>query len=112
MESAKGRPLGLDSNTMGLVYYNDLEIGKKKLIPLESLNNNLLKKLIIERYRTLPDESLTSFLNGKSYTIDEIINEINQETSIGKSFENMEKNYLTYLLASFPKTVFQSPKQE
>lgn len=106
IESAKKRPLGLNPINHQFVYYDELQSGVSKLIPLNKLDDSSSKKLIIERYRTLDNKTLTSFIDGKNYSINEIINEINNASKVGNAFKTMELNYLNYYLSTFPKSIF------
>ena len=49
---------------------------------------------------------MISTLNGETYSKENIVKEIEKDTSVGKSFVSLDLNYLEYYLSTFPTAAF------
>jgi hypothetical protein len=91
------KPLGYDPKRDRFIYYDEIITGKEKIMPLEGLTRDQLKKLIVERNRVGPHYEVGD-LSGRKYTRDDVINAIIEESSFGKMALEAEVSYLTDLL--------------
>ncbi len=106
VESAKNRPLSLDKSSGEFIYYDEIEKGLQKITPIDSLNKEQLLKLVLERQFTNIPGSLV-VLNGQQFTREELAQEIQQQSKIGRQIFEADINYLKFYLATFPKECFQ-----
>ncbi len=91
------KPLCFDPQRNLFITYDDILSGKEKIIHLNILNYDQLKKLIIKRNQIGPDYQIASF-NGQVYSRDDVIKAIEEESDFGKMSLNAEKLMLSDLL--------------
>lgn len=106
VETAKKRPLGIDPHTGSFIYYQDLELGIR-IVPIESLSDDLLVKLSMKRHLTNEPSNPIVTLNGQVFTNEQAALEIQSGTKIGKQLFRADIEYLKYYLSTFPKECFR-----
>jgi hypothetical protein len=94
------KPLCYDPKRDKFIYYDEIISGQEQIIPIEKLDQEQLKKLVIERNKAGPDYSI-QVLSGAKYTRDQIIEEIQNDTDFGKTTIQAEAAYLSDLLRQF-----------
>jgi hypothetical protein len=100
--SVKKRPLGIDPISGAFVYYDELERGSKKILPVENLTLEQQIALAVERQLTnVP--STTVVLTGETFTNEQLANEIKNQSKIGKQMLKADIDYLKFYLSQFPK---------
>ncbi len=107
VEPAKKRPLGVIPGTGAFIYYDDVERGSQKLIPLEELGQEELVNLAVERQFSDEPGGRTVTLNGQSFTKEQLAREIRSKSKIGKWMLDANVNYLKHFLSQFPKECFE-----
>lgn len=105
-EEAKAKPLSYNPQSCEFIYYNKVASGEQKIYPFRKLNQDSRIKLAIKRYESSEDKSMISTLNGETYSKEDIVQEIEKDSSVGKSFVSLDLNYLEYYLSTFPKASF------
>jgi len=98
------KPLCYDPERRKFIYFDELIAKTEKIIPLERLSHEQLKKLIVERYRAGPDFTM-QVLSGAKYTRNDLIKEIRKQTDIGKMTMEAEKSYLSELLEQIKESL-------
>jgi hypothetical protein len=91
------KPLCYDPERDKFIYFDDIITGKEKIVPLDKLNHEQLKKLVIERNQAGPDYTM-QVLSGLKYTRDDVIKEIRKQSDFGKMSMQAEVSYLSDLL--------------
>lgn len=91
------KPLCYDPERDKFILLDEITKGDEQIIPLESLSQSDLKKLVIERNRVGPDYKMQS-ISGPPFTRDDIVDEIEKETEFGKMTVQAEISYLKDLL--------------
>ena len=106
VETAKSRPLSYDPKTEQFIYYDKVEKGAQKIIPLDKLSQEQLLKLAVER--KLSDvESTTITLNGEVFTNKQLAKEMKRQSKIGKQMFLADIDYLKFYLSQFPQESFE-----
>jgi hypothetical protein len=98
----KNKPLCYDPARKKFIFYDEIVSGKENIIPLDTLSENDLKKLVIERHRTGPDYKVQA-ISGPPYSRDEVIQAIKQNEPFGLVTVAAEISYLKGLLISLGK---------
>lgn len=107
-EEAKSKPLSYNPHSGEFIYYDKVANGEQKIFPFSRLDKDTRKKLAIKRYLSSEENMLVSTLNGQMYSKEDIVKEIENESSVGDSFISLDLNYLEYYLSTFPKNSFSS----
>ncbi|MBN1902056.1 hypothetical protein JW926_12100 [Candidatus Sumerlaeota bacterium] len=92
-ESNRKRPLCYDPKRKKFILYDDIISKKEEIIPVESLSDPDLKKLIIERQLTAPDYKAQA-ISGPPFSKKDVIKAIEQDDPFGKITLEAEKSYL------------------
>jgi len=103
--SALNRPLSLDPSTEEFVYYEKVQQGEQKIVPIEQLNQDQLLRLIVERQFHSGTNHIVT-LGGRHFTREQLIQEIKSKSKIGKQIFDADVNYLKFYLSSFPPESF------
>ena len=106
VEGAKKRPLSLDPQTGSYIYYDKVEKGEQKIVPIERLTHDQLLRLAIKRQLT-NEPSLTTTMNGQFFTNEQLAKEIENETKIGQQIFRSDIDYLKFYLSQFPPECFK-----
>ncbi len=104
------KPLCYDPNRDLFIKFDDLITGKEQIVPIESLTHDQLKKLIVERNRVGPDYTMST-LTGKTYTRDDVIKEIIEQTDFGKMAVEAEAMHLSDLLKQIEEALLAFSKK-
>jgi hypothetical protein len=96
------KPLCYDPERERFIYFKEIVSGKEKIVPLEKLTHDQIKKLIVKRNRTGPDYTVST-LTGEKRTRDEVVNEIEKESAFGIMTIEAEKDHLSGLLKQIQK---------
>ncbi|WP_111669978.1 hypothetical protein [Algoriphagus litoralis] len=105
---AKAKPLSYNPQSGEFIYYDKVASGEQKIYPFSRLEKDARKILAIKRYQSAREEMMVSTLNGETYTKEDIVKEIENETTVGQGFVSLDLNYLEYYLSTFPKNAFSS----
>ena len=97
-EQGRKRPIGYDPKRKKFIRYDDVVSGKEKIVPLESLSQDDLKKLVIRRWQALPKDQVSQAISGPPYTRDDVIQAIRKDDPFGKMTVQAETAYLKNLL--------------
>jgi len=98
------KPLCYDPKRKKFIYFDDIVAKKEKIVPLEKLNDEELKKLIVERNRVGPDYTV-QVLSGEKYSRDDVIREILRQSEFGKMSLRAEADYLSDLLEQISRAL-------
>ena len=98
------KPLCYDPKRDRFIYYDDIVSGRERIIPLESLSNADLKKLIIERHRAGPDYRVRA-ITGPEMSRDEVVKAIERGDPFGQITIEAETAYLQEFLADIERNL-------
>ena len=106
-EEDRKRPLCYDPARKKFIFYDDIITGQEKIIPVDKLSKNDLKKLIIERWRVLPDNSapIVGGISGPHYSRNDVISAIERDEPFGLMTIEADKSYLQDLLNDIQKNI-------
>jgi hypothetical protein len=104
-ETSSKRPLGYDPSRGKFIRFDDIVSGEEKIIPVDDLSEDDLKKLVIERWRVLPEETTVQAISGPALSRDEVIQAIEQDEPFGRMTLEAEKSYLRDLLAEIRRNL-------
>lgn len=96
------KPLGYDPTRKKFIYYNEIVAGKEKVVPVETLSEEDLKKLVIERHKVGPDYKVQA-ISGPPYSRDDVIRAIERDEPFGRMTLEAEKSSLHDLLAEIQR---------
>lgn len=105
-EEAKLKPLSYNPQSCEFIYYDEVATGTQKIYPFSRLDKDARTILAIKRYQSSEEDMMVSSLNGETYSKEDIVKEIEKETSVGQNFLSLDLNYLEYYLSTFPMKVF------
>lgn len=91
------KPLTYDPERGKFILYDELLSGKERIVPVERLSHEDVKKLIVERNRVGPAYTIRD-LNGALLTREDVVQAIESETPFGKITLDAEISYLAELL--------------
>lgn len=97
-EKSNKRPLCYDPSREKFIRFDDIVSGKEKIIPVDDLPEDDLKKLVIERWRGLPKDTTVQAISGPPFSRDDVIRAIEQNEPFGRMTLEAEKSYLRDLL--------------
>jgi hypothetical protein len=98
----KDKPVCYDPSRKKFIYYDEITSGKENIIPLDTLSEDDIKKLVIERQKAGPDYRVQA-ISGPPYSRDEVIQAIEQNDPFGLVTVAAEISYLKGLLISLGK---------
>lgn len=93
-ETSRKRPLCYDPSRNKFILYDDIVSGKEKIIPVDSLSEDDLKKLVIERWRVLPKHKRVQAISGPALSPDDVIRAIEQDKPFGRDTLKAERSTL------------------
>ncbi|MBP6873012.1 MAG: hypothetical protein KBC43_13465 [Bacteroidales bacterium] len=91
------QPLCYDPDRMKFIYYDELVSGQEEIIFPDSLSREDQKKLITERLKKGPDDTVQS-ISGMPYTRDDLIHAIENDEDMGNMTMEAELIMLRDLL--------------
>jgi hypothetical protein len=100
----KNKPVCYDPARKKFIYYDEIISGQENIIPLDTLSEEDLKKLIIERHKAGLDYKVQA-ISGPPYSRDDVIRAIKQNEPFGLITVAAEKSYLKGLLESLGKDI-------
>ena len=98
------KPLCYDPRRDKFIYFDEIVSGKEKIIPIETLADDALKKLVIERQKAGPDYK-TQSISGPLLRRDDVVRAIEQNEPFGQVTVEAEKSYLRDLLADIQRNL-------
>lgn len=97
-EENRKRPLCYDPEREKFIFFDDIVSGKEKIIPVKTLSESDLKKLVIERWRSLSPKTKVQAISGQPFFRDDVIRAIKQDKPFGKDTLEAEMIALSELL--------------
>lgn len=97
-DANRNKPLCLDVRRGKFILFDELVARKEGIIPVESLSQVELKRLVSERLRRGPDFRVQS-MSGPPQTRDDVVRAIDADNAFGRMTVEAEKAYLQDLLA-------------
>jgi hypothetical protein len=88
------KPVCYDPETDRFVTLDDLDAGKAKIVPLDRLTDEQLKRLVIERNRVGEDYSVQNDWSAPPQSRDDVIKQIEADTESGRRAVQAEIMYL------------------
>ena len=79
------RPLCYDPQREKYISFDDIVLGREKIVPIEGLSEEDFKKLVIRRWQSLPEEKTVQSISGPPYSRDDVIRAIEQDEPFGKA---------------------------
>jgi hypothetical protein len=110
-ETSRKRPIGYCPTCNQFVYYDQVVSGQTQIIPLDTLSEDDLKKLVIERYRVLGQETRIGPM-ASLYSPEAIVRMIEEGEPFGLMTVQAETNYLRSFLDDLAHDLEQKRKQE
>lgn len=108
--TSRKRPLSYDPARGKFILYDDLVSGDERAFPVEDLSEDDLKKLVIERWRMLPEDTTVQAISGPPYRRDDVIRAIERDDPYGKELLQIEAAYLKMLLEQIQGSLEQKLK--
>ncbi len=104
-EKNRNRPLCYDSARKKFILFDEIVAGEEQIISVDDLSGEDLKRLVIQRWRELPPDTVIRNMSGPPYTRDDVIRAIEQDQPFGRETVEMEKGYLRYFLAEIKQNL-------
>ncbi|MBM3156882.1 MAG: hypothetical protein FJ004_06320 [Chloroflexi bacterium] len=98
------KPLCYDPVRRKFILYDDIIAGREKIIPVDTLLEKDLKKLVIERHRVGSDYRVQA-ISGQLFSRDDVIRAIENDEPFGRITLEAEKSYLQDLLTEIQKNL-------
>ena len=92
------KPLCYDPARKKFILFEEIVSGREKVVPLDALSPEDLKRLVIERQRRGPAYTVQA-ISGPPYTRDAVIKAIEGDEPFGRVTVEAEVSYLKELLA-------------
>jgi hypothetical protein len=103
-QANRRKPLSYDPACKKFIYYDDIISGREKIVPIESLSEEDLKKLVLERLRAGP-EFKGGPMSAPHFSREDVIQAIQQNEPFGRDHLEGEKLYLQELLAEIERNL-------
>ena len=91
------KPLCYDPERGKFIYFDEIVSGAERIVPIETLADDDLRRLVIERQRAGPDYTVQA-ISGPPHTRDDVIRAIERNEPFGQLTLEAEKSYLHSLL--------------
>jgi hypothetical protein len=98
------KPLCYDPRRDVFIYYGDIVSGREKIIQVDSLSAEELKKLVIKRQNAGPEYTLQS-ISGPPLSRDDVVRAILSDDPFGRISVEAEKSYLRDILAQIAENL-------
>lgn len=92
-ETQRKKPLCYDPERDKFIYFDEIISGEEKIIPLDTLSNGDLKKLVIKRHQESPDYKVQA-ISGPPLSRDDVVKAIEQDQDFGVITVQAETAYL------------------
>ena len=102
-EANRKKPLCYDPARRKFILFDDIVSGREKIVPLESLSQDDLKKLVIERHRAGPDYRVQADWGSPAQSRDDVVRAIERDEPFGRITVEAETSYLREYLATIQK---------
>jgi hypothetical protein len=96
-EPNRKKPLCYDPARKKFIRFEEIISGTERIVPVDTLSEDDLKKLVIERHRTGPDYKVQA-ISGPPLSRDDVVQSIKQDEPFGRVTLEAEKSYLRNLL--------------
>jgi hypothetical protein len=98
------KPLCYDPARRKFILFDEVVSGKERIIPIETLSQSDLKKLVIERLRAGPDFKVQA-ISGPPHSRDDIVRLIEQDEPFGQIHLEADKSYLRDFLKEIQRNL-------
>jgi hypothetical protein len=95
--ASRRKPLCYDPSRKKFILFDEIVSGKEKIIPLDTLSEEDLKRLVIERQRQDSNYTVQA-ISGPPHGRDSVIKAIEQDDPFGQTTVKAEVSYLKELL--------------
>lgn len=102
---SRRRPLFYDAKRNKYILFDDIVSLKEKIIPVDSMTEDDLKRLVIMRWRMLPKDTTVQAISGPPLSRDDVIQAIEQDEPFGRDTLEAERSYLRDLLNEIQKNI-------
>jgi hypothetical protein len=103
-QANRRKPLSYDPTRRKFIYYDDIVSGREKIVPIESLSEEDLKKLVLERLRAGP-EFKGGPVSAPHFSREDVIRAIRQDEPFGRDHLEGEKLYLQESLTEIERNL-------
>ncbi len=104
-EKNRKRPLSYDPARRKFILYDEIVSGEESIVPVDSLSEDEIKELVIERWRALPEDIRVQAISGSPYSRDDVIRAIEHDELFGKITVHGESSYLRDLLEQIQRNL-------
>ena len=98
------KPLCYDPKREKFILFDDIVSGREKIVPVETLSDGDLKKLIIERQRAGPEYRVQA-ISGPPLSRDDVVRAIERDEPFGRVTLEAEKSYLRDILSAIQQNL-------
>ena len=98
------KPLCYDPERRRFIYFDDIISGRERIIPVDRLSENDLKRLVIKRHKTGPNYTVRA-MSGNALSRDDVVNAIEKGESFGRMTLEAEASALRDLLAEIERNL-------
>jgi len=103
-EKNRSKPLCYDPARNKFILFDEIISGEEEIIPVDTLSQADLKKLVIERQRAGPDYKVQA-ISGPPMSRDDVVRAIEQDEPFGQMTLQAEKSYLSDLLSEIQRNL-------
>ena len=103
-EANRMKPLCYDPARGKFILYDEIISGKEKIVPIDTLSDDDVKRLVIERLRVGPDFTAWD-LNGRRLSRDEVIRAVERDEPFGQITLGGDKSSLRDLLGKVERNL-------
>jgi hypothetical protein len=89
----RDKPLTYDPSRNKFITFDEIVSGEEKIVPVDTLSDADVKKLVIERQLKGPDYTIRS-ISGEPLSRDAVVEAIEQDEPFGQVMVDAEKSYL------------------
>ena len=104
-ERDRKRPLSYDPVRKKFILFDEIVTGEESIVSLDTLSDDDLRQLVIERWRALPNDIKVQAISGPPYSRDDVIRAIKDDELFGKITVQGEISYLRGLLDEIQRSL-------
>jgi hypothetical protein len=97
-DADRKKPLCYDPNRKKFILFDEIISGEEEIIPIESLSEDDLKKLVLERHKAGPDYTVQA-MSGPPMSRKDVVQAIEEDKPFGRVTIEAEKSYLMGFLS-------------
>lgn len=97
-EQNRKKPICYDASRNKFITFDAIVSGKEQIVPVDTLSEDDLKKLVIERHRVGPNYRVQA-MSGPPLSRDDVVQAIEKDEPFGRMTLEAEKSYLRDLLS-------------